>query len=562
MNGNKYGVTGTNTMTPCELNDIPKNKCVTYGTVVCDHRPNKPEKFRSRLVVGGDKLPYAHDSAAPAANLLESKLILNSTISQRQSKFFCIDIKDFFLSSNMPEPEYMKLHISEIPQDIIDQYDLTKYMDKNKFVYFKITKGMYGLKQAAKLAYDQLVKNLAPHGYYPVPNTVGIWKHTTRKTKFCLCVDDFGIQYHTQADAQHLIDTLKRYYTITIDWSGTSYCGLNIEWNYKERFVDISMPGYIKKLITRIKHPPPKKPVHAPHKWHEPIYGKHRQYGTPEDTSDLLPPKESTHAQSIIGSLLYYARAVDPSMLPGLNEVSVSQANPTRNTMKKVNTLLDYVTTHPNAVIRYHASDMCLHVDSDAAYLVLPRARSRLAGHYYLSDDPQNARTPAPNGPILTECRTIRHVVASSAEAETSALFHNAQTAIPIRHVLSALGHPQPRTPLKTDNATANAFVSRDMRHKKSKAWDMRYWWLKEKTAKNTFDIFWEKGITNWADYFTKHFSPKIHQALRPRYIHRTYAIIEQSLTNLLTSRTCEGVLEAGPTRMDRARVMHADVIM
>ena len=230
------------------------------------------------------------------------------------------------------------------------------------------------------------------------------------------------------------------------------------------------MPGYILKLLNRIKHPPPKKPVHAPHKWHEPVYGKHRQYGTPEDTSGLLTQTESTHAQSIIGSLLHYARAVDPSMLPGLNEASIYQANPTHNTMKKINTLLDYVYTHPNAVIRFHASDMCLHVDSDAAYLVLPKARSRLAGHYYLSDNPTNSHTPAPNGPILTECQTIRHVVASSAEAETSALFHNAQTAIPICHVLAALGHPQPLTPFKTDNAAANAFVSKDMRHKKSKA--------------------------------------------------------------------------------------------
>ena len=122
----------------------------------------------------------------------------------------------------------MKLHISEIPQDIIDQYDLSKHMDMNKYVYFKITKGMYGLKQAAKLAYNQLVQNLSPHGYYPVPNTVGIWKHKRRKTKFCLCMDDFGIQYHTQDDAQHLIDTLKKYYTITIDWSFSTRNALSI----------------------------------------------------------------------------------------------------------------------------------------------------------------------------------------------------------------------------------------------------------------------------------------------------------------------------------------------
>ena len=80
---------------------------------------------------------------------------------------------------------------------------------------------------------------------------------------------------------------------------------------------------------------------------------------------------------------------------------------------------------------------MCLHVDSDAAYLVLPKARSRLAGYYFLSNHPDFVRTVRPNGPILTECCTIRTVVASAAEAETHGIFHNAQTALPIRFLLS-----------------------------------------------------------------------------------------------------------------------------
>ena len=109
---------------------------------------------------------------------------------------------------------------------------------------------------------------------------------------------------------------------------------------------------------------------------------------------------------------------------------------------------------------------MILNVDSDAAYLVLPRARSRLAGHFFLSSDPQLIRTVLPNGPILTECKTIRHVVSSAAEAETAALFHNAQAAWPIRHILIALGHPQPPTPLKTGNTTTSAFINQMMRHK------------------------------------------------------------------------------------------------
>ena len=131
--------------------------------------------------------------------------------------------------------------------------------------------------------------------------------------------------------------------------------------------------------------------------------------------------------------------------------------------LAKCHQLLDYVLTHPNTTIQYHASDMVLNVDSDAAYLVLPRARSRLAGHFFLSSPGSPSRIAAPNGPVLTECKTIRHVVSSAADAETAALFHNAQSARPIRHILISLGHSQPPTPLKTDSATANAFIHQTM---------------------------------------------------------------------------------------------------
>ena len=70
--------------------------------------------------------------------------------------------------------------------------------------------------------------------------------------------------------------------------------------------------------------------------------------------------------------MLYYTRAVDPSMYPALNKVSLTQAKPTTQTLDKYHRLLDYVSTHPRATIRYHASDMILNVDLDAAYLVLP----------------------------------------------------------------------------------------------------------------------------------------------------------------------------------------------
>ena len=83
------------------------------------------------------------------------------------------------------------------------------------------------------------------------------------------------------------------------------------------------------------------------------MFGRHIQPGTAENTSPPLPTKEIKIIQSIVGALLYYTRAVDPSMYPALNEVSLTQSFPTQRTLNQCNQLLVYVSTHPNATIRY-----------------------------------------------------------------------------------------------------------------------------------------------------------------------------------------------------------------
>ena len=182
--------------------------------------------------------------------------------------------------------------------------------------------------------------------------------------------------------------------------------------------------------------------------------------------------------------------------------------------MDRCSTLLDYVATYATAFIRYYASDMVLFIDSDAAYLVEPRARSRVAGYFQLNLLPHFV-----NGSLLIECKTLRHVVASSAEAETAGLFHNAQIAIPIRYMLHQLGYPQLATPLKTDISTANAFVHSNLTQKRSKPWDMRYYWLRDQEASKQFTVNWDKGSNNHADYYTKHHPVQMHTTLRPFYV-------------------------------------------
>ena len=109
---------------------------------------------------------------------------------------------------------------------------------------------MYSLKQAAVLAYNGLVGNLKPHGYYPCPSTSGLWRHVSQITAFCLCIDDFGIKYFTKADADHLLNTLQQNYTLSINWEGKNYLGLQLDWNYTHGYVDVSMPEYIPKLLS------------------------------------------------------------------------------------------------------------------------------------------------------------------------------------------------------------------------------------------------------------------------------------------------------------------------
>ena len=165
---------------------------------------------------------------------------------------------------------------------------------------------------------------------------------------------------------------------------------------------------------------------------------------------------------------------------------------------------------------------MTLSINSDAAYLVQPQARSRIAGYFNL---PPVQQLQTPNGPLLVECKTLRHVVASSAEAEIAGVFHNAQMAIPIRYMLECLGRPQPATPIQTDNTTVNSFVKNNITQKRSKSWDMRYYWLREKQIKKHFSITWKQAKSNLADYFTKHFSGKYHREIRSKYVHDANAL-------------------------------------
>jgi hypothetical protein len=142
------------------------------------------------------------------------------------------------------------------------------------------------------------------------------------------------------------------------------------------------MPGYISNVLSKFQHDAPKHPQHTP-SWHvTPVNGAKTQYATKDDTPPLTAQQCLT-IQKVTGSVLYYARAVDPTDLMPLNDIATEQTKATEK-RAATNQFLDYLATHPDATIRYHASDMILHIHSDASYLSVSNARSRLGGLFFL----------------------------------------------------------------------------------------------------------------------------------------------------------------------------------
>ena len=238
-----------------------------------------------------------------------------------------------------------------------------------------------------------------------------------------------------------------------------------------------------------------------------------------EETSPVLQPKQITYVQKVVGTFLYYALALDSTMLTALNDIGSQQALPTESVLPKLQQLMDYANTYRHVFLRYYASDMQLNVDTDAAFLVLPKARSRIAGYFRLLNDPNGQKHYyIDNGPILIECKTLRTVVSSAAESETHGTFHNAKKSLPIAYTLEQMGHKQLHpTPIRTDNSTSAGFVNKNIQMKMSKTWDMHLHWLRDKQNKKHFKVFWDKGDDQGADLFTKHHPIVHHRRVRQK---------------------------------------------
>ena len=526
---------------------IPQNrrKDITYGRIVCTHRSEKTDPYRTRITMGGNLINYPDNCGTPTADLLTVKLLFNSIISTPNCKFMTIDIKDFYLMTPMDRYEYFRMKLELFPPDIIEKYGLHDKVDADGNVFCEVRRGMYGLPQAGIIAQDLLTKRLHKAGYYQSKITPGYWRHNWRPISFTLVVDDFGVKYINKADVEHLMSVLKQDYEIDTDWEGTRYLGLTLDWDYIKHEVHLSMPGCIENALIRFGHEPPDKPQMQPYPHTIPTYGTTIQYAKAADTAPAATKAEEKYIRQVIGVLLYYGRAVDSTIITGLSSLAAAQANPTTHTLSLVKWLLDYAATNPNAILTYKKSDMVLAVHSDASYLSEPSARSRVGGHFFCST---NAEDPPNNGAVLNISKILKAVMSSAAEAELGALYINAHEAIPMRHLLEEMGHKQPPTPIQTDNSTAHGVVTNNIQPRRTKAMDMRFHWLRCRDSQGQFRYYWRPGPNNLADYWTKHHCAAHHIEKRPTILTSQFILDAlRASTNRTPATSGKGLIGLAP---------------
>ena len=198
--------------------------------MVCKVRPKKSDPNRTRITIGGNRITFPSDVGTPTASLELAKLVFNSVLSRPGAKFTTFDICNFYLQTPLDRPEYVRVKLSDIPDEFSHEYNLLAYV-RDGWVYFKIRRGVYGLPKSCMISNKLIEQRLNKACYYQCPTTPGLWCHKWHPILFCLFVDDFGIEYVNKRHADHLHDILLKHYEITQDWSGSRFAGIDLTWD-------------------------------------------------------------------------------------------------------------------------------------------------------------------------------------------------------------------------------------------------------------------------------------------------------------------------------------------
>ena len=477
---------------------------------------------RVRGTFGGNVYRYEGPVSTNTAAYSTVKLLFNSTLSDnwlkdKNIRFASIDLVDHYLSTPLEEPAFMKIPIKHVPAEIVTAYALKGFVHK-EHIYFKVMKAMYGHPAAGRLANALLINTLKTGDYYEDKLTPCLFHHKTRPTKFALVVDDFGIKYSSKDDLDHLVNCIGSIWKVKVDLSGKKFLGMHLSWDYDSPVPNLTidapnvMPAAIKRFCLN------KRPKYA----RSPTSVRNPRLDNIPIGSIIRPPtpcpNSTQYVQEVCGTFSHYARIIDYSMLTAVNNISLSQSNPTSDTLDQIDRLLGYAAKHPNNKIIYYACDMQLRAMYDASFQSLPDGRSRIGHIQYLT----NTNDPKEHvkNIIHANSQVLRMRPAHIVEAEYGSAFECGQATYPTISTLESLGHPQDPIKFFGDNEIAIGVSNDEVKVKRSKAIEKSYHWFKDKCEIGEFLSIHIPGDLNVSDYFTKDLSVARHDQLIDQIIY------------------------------------------
>ena len=226
---------------------------------VCNIPTPKPDTHRTRFTAGANLIDYPGEVSTPTLDLTTLELHVNIAISDAKSIYICMEIQYFHLNNQIDRDEYIIIHISMIPQEFVDKYNITE-KSHNGYIYARETKGTYGIPQVRQIAHDALVKHLEPYGYQPSSKTSGLWKQNSQSINVSLVVDDFGAKYLGKEHASHMKAALETKYKVTTYWEGKLYIEIALNWDYDKGMVQLYIPIYKRAVLHSFQQDKPKQP--------------------------------------------------------------------------------------------------------------------------------------------------------------------------------------------------------------------------------------------------------------------------------------------------------------
>ena len=211
-------------------------------------------------------IDYPGEVRKPTSDLTTMKIHINSAISDVNAIYMYMDVKDSYLNNQMDRDKYIMIHISMIPQEFVEKYNLAEKAH-NGYIYARVPKGMYGLPQSGQISHYALLKDLELYGYHPSSKNLVLWKHSSLPINFTLVVDDFGVKYSGREHVLHLKAALEKKYRVTTEWEEKLYNGISIKCDYEKVTFQLSMPGYECAAIHAFQHEKHKQPQDSPYPW-------------------------------------------------------------------------------------------------------------------------------------------------------------------------------------------------------------------------------------------------------------------------------------------------------